>query len=147
LEGGREQENAFGFEGAANAGKGSGELLAEERVDFGVRELFVGRTFEDVGEHEAEFLEFGEDGFGGLPFRGKLDGCEDGGGFALKRGVWGVEKLGVEFRSDAGKKESLDVDGTEAGGPGESFEAAGDVRGVCKLATAIAGEKDGIRHG
>jgi len=38
------------------------------------------------------------------------------------------------------------VDGTKARGPGETFEATGDVGGADELAAAVAREKRGIGH-
>ena len=59
-------------------------------------------AFQNVGEHETEFLEFGEDGFRGLPFRGNLHGAKNGGGFALEERAGCVEKIGIEHGSDPG---------------------------------------------
>lgn len=116
-------------------------MFFQKRVCFLCGEVWVERTFEDVREHQAQFLEFGEDAFAGLPFRGERDGLEDCGGFAFEVTVGGVEKVFVFGGSDAREEEGMDVNGTEAGGPGESFEAAGDVGRVDELAAAVAGEE------
>lgn len=141
LECGRQQKDTLGLERAANAKDGSRELFFQKRARFLFGEVWVERTFEDVREHQAQFLEFGKDGFAGLPFCGEWDGLEDCGGFTFEGRVWRVEKVVALGGSDAGEEKGLDVDGAEAGGPGESFEAARHVGGVDELATTVAGEE------
>lgn len=142
-----EQEDAFRFKGTANACDGSGELFFDEGVLVGVGEVFVEGAFEDVCEEQAEFLEFGEEGFRGLPFRGKPDGIEDYGGFAAELRAGRIEEVGVLGGCDAGEKKSLDVERAEARGASEAIEATGDVSRICELAAAVTGEKIRIGHG
>lgn len=99
-----------------------------------------------MGEQEAEFLEFGEDAFAGLPFRGELHSSENGAGLTIKRRSGGIEKSRVRMGGNAAKQKGLDVDWAKTGGPGETLEATGDVGRVSQLAATVTGEKYGIWH-
>jgi len=61
LEVGREKEDALGLKGAANAGEGGGELILQESESLRGGGAVPQGAFENVDEHEASFLEFGED--------------------------------------------------------------------------------------
>ncbi len=64
---GGEEEQALGFERATDAGDGDRELLCQQRLGLRWRDVFVEGALENMGEHQAEFLEFDLDGFRGLP--------------------------------------------------------------------------------
>lgn len=147
LEFGRDEEQALWFEGAPDAGNGGGELFLKQGVGFGIGDVIVEGTFQDVGEHQAEFLEFGEYGFVRLPFRTEWNGLENGASFAFEGRLRRIKKIGIEFGSDRTEDERLDVNRAEARGPSEALEATRDVGGVGELAAAVARQKDGIGHG
>jgi hypothetical protein len=146
LKAGGKQEDTLGLEGAANTGECGWELFFEESESLRGGGAVLQGAFENVDEHETEFLEFDEDGFRGVPFRSDLHGAKNPGGLALEEGVGGIEKIGVEGRGDSGEEERVDVERAKAGGPGKALEAAGDVGGVGELAAAVTGEESGIRH-
>ena len=145
---GRDEEEALGLQGTANAGDGGGKLFFEEGVRLSdVGDVFVEGTFQDVGEHQAEFLEFGEDGFGDFPSVESWTALRMVAASPWNDRVGRVEEVGVARGGDAGEQKSLDVKWTKTRGPGEAFEATRDVGGIGELAATVAREKDGIGHG
>jgi hypothetical protein len=103
-------------------------------------------ALEKIGEEETTFLEVGKDFFVGLPCRGDAKSGEEIAGEAGEWRLGRVKKIGVNIGSGSGEQKGLDVDGSEARGPFEALEAAGDVLGGSKLATAVARQKCGKGH-
>ena len=97
-------------------------------------------------QHQAEFLELGEKGFAGLPFRGDLNRVKDHASFTVKRAGRGVKEILVLLGGNATEKKRLDVDWSKTRDPLKPLETAGEMRGVCRLTAAVTGKKKRIRH-
>jgi hypothetical protein len=136
-----EQKYTLGFEGTANPNHGNGQLFFQKSAWVGA---VFDWTFKNVGEHDAEFLKFGEDGFDGFSGRVELNGLEDGRGFALEERIGRVQKIGILLRGDACQKKRLDVQRSETRGPGEALQTARNMSGTGGLSAAVTRE-DGIR--
>jgi len=143
---GRDQQEALGFEGTSNAGDSGGKLFFEQFASLRCGDTVFERTFQNVGEHQAEFLEFGKDDSRGLPFRRDLKGVEDRASFTLEQSAGRVKKIGVEFRSNPTEEERLNVNRAIPCNPFQTLEATKDVRRVSELSTAVTGEKYRIWH-
>jgi hypothetical protein len=114
LERGGDEEEALGFKRTPNACHGEGTLIFEQGVHLRFGDSAVERALQDVSQHQAEFLKFGENGFRRLAFCGKLDGFEEGGRFTVEGLVWRIEEVGVELGCDSCEQEGLDVKWTKA---------------------------------
>jgi len=132
-----DHQDTLGLQGPANSGQGLGEVVFSKGPGFVCIGARFDGAFEEGRQNQASFLEIGEDFFGGLPCRGDAESREEISGLS-REGFGGIEKVGVSFGSGSGKQEGLDVDGAETRGPFEALQAARDVFGGGKLATAIA---------
>ena len=142
----RDEQDTLGLEGSADARNRGRQMFFQELRRLCGGDTFFERTFEDVRQHQAELLKFGKRIFWRLPFRGDLDGLKNGSGLSLEANAGSIEKISVGFRGDAAKEQRLDVNGAKAGGPREALETTRNVRRVGRLAAAVAGEKNGVRH-
>lgn len=104
LQAGGDEEDALWLEGAADARGCGGQLFFEKFARLGRGKTVLERTFEDVRQHESEFLKFRKHSLRRLPFRGDLDGIEDRAGFAPKCGAGSIEKISVEFGGNAAEQ-------------------------------------------
>ena len=142
----RENQSTFRLQRAPDPGNGLREMPVQEIDAFWGLGVWRYRTFEKIGEEKATFLEVGEDFLVGLPCGGDGQSGEKIASKAGERNLGRVEKVGISIRGRSGEEKCLDVYGTEAGGPFEALQAAGDMPSGGELAAAVARQKCGDSH-